>query len=89
MGPSTIVRSELIGLGVEVVKATNPSLLGIRGKIVDETRNTLVIARGKRLKTVFKDQVTLNIMVKGKTIQINGKLLVNRPEDRVKRLRKL
>lgn len=42
--PETLPRHELIGLTVEVVDATSNAYLGIAGRVVDETTNTLVIA---------------------------------------------
>ena len=36
-------KHELIGLEVEVLHATDPSQAHVRGRVVDETRNTLVL----------------------------------------------
>ena len=41
MEPGEIIYHELIGLDAKVVDSTNPSVVGIRGRVVDETRNTL------------------------------------------------
>ena len=87
--PADIARSELIGLKVEVVDAKNKSLIGLRGLIVDETKNMLSIEKDGVIKRVIKSQVTLNIMLEGQTFQINGKVLVGRPEDRLKKIRRI
>ncbi|MBT4151278.1 ribonuclease P, partial [Candidatus Woesearchaeota archaeon] len=39
----TTYPHELIGEEIVVVDATNPSLKGIKGKIIDETKHTLKI----------------------------------------------
>jgi len=44
--PETLTRHELNGLYVEVVDAANPDLVGIAGRIVVETMNTLQIDTG-------------------------------------------
>jgi ribonuclease P protein subunit POP4 len=78
-------RQELIGLESEVVDATNEALKGIKGIIVDETKNTLTIEQENKRKIVLKEQVTLDIKVDGRTVRIDGKMLLGRPGDRIKK----
>lgn len=85
MNPKDIIRHELIGLNTEVVEAKNKSLLGLKGKIIDETKNLLLIQSKKGIKKVLKDQVTLTVKLNGKKIQVGGKFLVGKPEDRLKK----
>ncbi|MBM3200532.1 ribonuclease P protein subunit [Candidatus Woesearchaeota archaeon] len=86
--PIDIVRSELIGLEAEIVDAENKSLIGMKGLIVDETKNMLAIESDGMVKRVVKSQVTLKILFQGQTFQIDGKVLVRRPEDRLKKIRR-
>ncbi len=83
--PKNIVRHEMIGLIVKVIDASNSALIGIEGKIVDETRNTLVIETKQGEKTVLKAQVKLESVVGGEKVVIDGKSLVARSEDRIKK----
>ncbi len=85
MRPSDIIRHELIGLNAEIVEAKNKSLVGLKGKIIDETKNLLIIQSKKGEKKVLKDQVTLKLKMKDKKFQLEGKLLVGKPEDRLKK----
>ena len=85
MHPSNIVRHELIGLNIEIVKAENPSLVGIKGKIIDESKNTLTIEAQNKIKKILKDQATFNIELKDHVVQVEGKLLLGRAEDRIKK----
>ena len=39
----SIVQHEFIGLEATVVKNSNPTAVGISGKVVNETRNTFTI----------------------------------------------
>ncbi len=71
-----IINNEFIGKETQVVNATNQALVGISGKVVDETRNSFMIDS----KLVLKNQVTLRFG----NILVEGKRLVGRPEDRIK-----
>lgn len=43
LSPETLPRHELIGLHVRVVESTDPTRVGIEGRVVRETMRTLVI----------------------------------------------
>lgn len=81
-----IPRHELIGITIEVVDAQNKSLIGIKGRVVEETKNMLVLDNGKKM---IKDQVRLKMKINNKNIEIDGRILVGRPEDRIKKIRKI
>jgi ribonuclease P protein subunit POP4 len=81
-------RHELIGLKARVDQAANPSLIGIEGRIVDETRNTLVIKDGRKERSVPKKEVILEIEVQKEKVKIKGREILGRPEDRIKRTRR-
>ncbi|WP_232702600.1 ribonuclease P protein component 1 [Halobacterium wangiae] len=44
--PETLPRHELVGLHVRVAESTDPSRVGIEGRVVRETMRTLVIDTG-------------------------------------------
>jgi ribonuclease P protein subunit POP4 len=86
INPRNLVRHELVGLEVKVVKSTNPSQVDISGKVVDETRNTFSIETKKGVKAIPKDSCTFSFhLPSGEWVRVDGKLLVARPEDRVKK----
>lgn len=72
---------ELVGRSVEVVAAANRALLGLAGKIVDETKSTLKLQQGSRVRTLLKNAVTLKLS-SGQLVQ--GSSLLARPEERIK-----
>ena len=87
--PSTLVKHELVGLDVVVSDSTNQQIIGMRGKVIDETRNTLTLETSSGTKNVVKDQcVFLFTLPSGEAVEVNGKLLVARPEDRIKKRHK-
>jgi ribonuclease P protein subunit POP4 len=86
MKAAAIVQSELIGLKAKVVKSSNPSYVGISGVVVDETRNTLVIRQDNRDRAVVKDQAVFQFTLSdGTVMEVEGGVILGRPEDRVKK----
>ncbi len=85
--PENIVRHELIGLKIEVKESSNPKSIGIRGKVINETRNTFIIEKtDKKEITLSKDDCTFVFTLPDKTkVIIDGNILVSRPEDRIKK----
>lgn len=80
-----LLKHELIGLEVEVLESRNVYEKGIKGEIVDETRNTLVIKTRRSDKMIQKDGRKFMITLDGKHIVVDGSAIVGRPEDRIKR----
>jgi ribonuclease P protein subunit POP4 len=83
--PFNLVRHELIGLDVRVLRSLNKQLVGLRGRIIDETRNTLTLKNGDRRVTIPKDVVHLRVgLPKGEMVDLDCNVLIARPEDRIK-----
>ncbi len=81
-----IIQHEFIGLKAKVVKSANPSCEGIEGRVIDETRNTFVLMRNGIEKRVIKETSVFHFTYPdGTIVEIEGKLLVGRPEDRIKK----
>lgn len=80
-----LIRHELIGLRVEVANSTNKFHVGIRGLVVDETKNLLVIETDKGIKKIQKKGTDFIFMIPdGKSVKVKGTIIVKRPEERVK-----
>ena len=110
-----IFYHELIGLELKVVDSSNPSLIGLCGTVIDETKKTLLIEVETEVKNQIRseadkestenlssNQNNVNLIFEEKLIQkdvsvfqfkvpdgtiveIDGKILLNRPEDRIKK----
>jgi len=80
------VQGEFIGLTAKVVKSTNPDYVGIKGKVVDETRNTLVIRHENEDRSIVKNVAVFHFTTPdGTVVEVDGNIIVGRPEDRVKK----
>ena len=83
---ASIVKHEFIGLETKVVRSSNPHVVGIAGRVVDETRNTFTILQNDDRKVVIKDTAVFEfVMPDGTVVEIDGKIIVGRPEDRIKK----
>ena len=82
----SIVQHEFIGLETKVVKSSNPDLLGITGKVVDETRNTFTILHDNKEKVVVKEIAVFDFALPdGTIVEMDGKVIMGRSEDRLKK----
>ncbi len=75
-----IMHHEMIGLKVKVKKSTDPKRKGVKGKIIDETKNTFVL-EGKRIIPKKECEFEFDI---GEKVIIKGKEIMKRPEERIK-----
>jgi len=82
MNTQQMFRQEIIGSYIEVIAAKNTSLIGKKGKIIDETRNTLELENNVSL---LKEQIVISLNFEGQIMIIDGKLLVGRSEERLKK----
>jgi len=83
--PLNLIRHELIGLNVKIVRDSNPCNLNISGTVVDETRNTLTIMQNSVQKMISKNNTLFQFNLPSKDVQVEGVNLIGRPEDRVKK----
>ena len=98
--PSTLIYHELIGLEVKVIRSTNPVLTGTLGRVIDETKNMLIIensqSREKKIPKAdseFLFRIPAELSDKGRRsdtfVKIQGNLLLSQPENRIKNIKKL
>ncbi|MFH1623273.1 MAG: ribonuclease P protein component 1 [Candidatus Aenigmatarchaeota archaeon] len=96
--PENLVRHELIGLKVKVAGSTDPSLGGFSGTVVDESYNMLMIecrpnakkkaketAKTKTKSISKRNSIFIFALPNRVKVKIEGRLLVGRPEDRIKK----
>jgi ribonuclease P protein subunit POP4 len=85
--PENLIYHELIGLPVEVISTSVGAMKGI---VVDETRNMLVIQVNGADKKIPKDAASfIFTLPDGRRVKVLGDLLRSQPENRIpKRKRK-
>jgi ribonuclease P protein subunit POP4 len=85
--PHNVFRHELIGLTVEIYNSTHKDLIGLKGRIIDETRNTLRIELDNSDEKIIPKSIAIFhfTLPNNEKVEIDGKIIVSRPEDRIKK----
>ncbi len=80
-------RHELIGLEIEIVSSTHSGYVGMKGRVVDETKRMLVMEVDGMEKRVPKRLCVFEFIFDGYRERVDGAEIEFRPEDRIKRVR--
>ena len=79
-----LLAHELIGLKAEIIRSPDLNKVGIKGRVVNETKNLLILETKSDLKKIPKKEVWMKFWLGKETREIDGKFLVAKPEDRTK-----
>lgn len=71
---------QLLGKTIEIVDSTNKSLIGLRGVVIDDTKDSLLLNTTRGEKRVVKHTITFTL--DGETIA--GNAISQKPQDRLK-----
>jgi len=84
-----IIRYEFIGTEGKVAESPHEEYVGISGRVIGESKNTFTFQSGGKSKRIIKESAIFTFKFDdGTTVKIDGKLLVGRPEDRLKKTTK-
>ncbi|MHA1630840.1 MAG: ribonuclease P protein component 1 [Candidatus Heimdallarchaeota archaeon] len=91
--PENIHQHELIGLTIEILSATDKQRIGLKGLVIDETKNLLVIepfptatlGQRQRIKVPKKDCIFRFTLPSGEQVDVEGWVLKGQPENRLKK----
>ncbi len=82
----TLLSHELIGLNIHILDDTSMTLTGVSGKIINETKNMLLIRTPQGTKMITKKNATkIRLVLDSGVCFITGSSLIGRPEDRITR----
>lgn len=81
-----VIREEFIGTTAHVASSPHTGYIGVNGEVIGETRNTFTLNQAGETKRIVKDQAVFQFQFSdGTIVEIDGKLLVGKPEDRLKK----
>ena len=78
-----ITTHELIGMDTEITNSSNPQLIGLNGRVVDETKSMIIINTVNGTKSIPKSNNDWKFRVDSKDIIINGSKIAKRSFDRL------
>lgn len=73
-----LLRKELIGMNVKVIGKS------IQGKIIDETKNMIIIKTKEGVKKIIKKNNKMEFTINKENVVVKGDKLIARPEERIK-----
>ncbi len=79
----TISRHELIGLDTQVVESSNLELVGLNGRVINETKSMVTINTKKGKKMIPKLTSHLKFFVGSESFLVKGSSITKRPFERI------
>jgi ribonuclease P protein subunit POP4 len=80
-----IVLHELIGLDAEVINCSDNSQIGIKGRVIDETKNLLLVKSGDMTRKIVKKNCVFRFRHDGQSFVVNGEEIDFRPHERIEK----
>ncbi len=78
------IRShEFIGLHTEISDSTNPQVIGLNGRIINETKSMFTINTENGARSIAKSTSNWKFSIQNKDIIVNGTSIAKRPFDRL------
>jgi len=78
-----ITSHEFIGLNTEIVKSTNPQVIGLNGRIINETKSMFTINTENGVKSIAKSTNSWKFSIENKDVIVEGTKITKRPFDRL------
>jgi len=78
-----ITSHEFVGLNTEIVQSTNLQVVGLNGRIINETKSMFTINTEKGVKTIAKSTNSWRFSIENKDMIVEGSKITKRPFDRL------
>ena len=78
-----ITSHEFIGLNTEIVKSTNPQVIGLNGRIINETKSMFTINTEEGVKSIAKSTNSWKFSIENKNVVVEGTKITKRSFDRL------
>jgi len=80
---NNITSHEFIGLETEIVQSTNPEVIGLNGRIINETKSMFTINTKKGLKSIAKSTNNWKFSIQNEDVIVEGSKISKRPFHRL------
>jgi ribonuclease P protein subunit POP4 len=81
--PDNIRSHEFIGLDTEIVQSTNPQVIGLNGRIINETKSMFTINTENGVKSIAKSTNDWKFSIQNNDVIVDGSKIAKRPFDRL------
>ena len=78
-----IASHELIGLNTQIINSSNLQLVGLNGRIIEETKSMFRINTAKGSKFIPKNNNSWKFTIQDKQVTVEGSKISKRPFDRI------
>jgi len=78
-----ITSHEFIGLDTEIIRSTNPQVVGLNGRIINETKSMFTINTKNGSKSIAKSTNSWKFSIQGKDVVVEGTKIAKRSFDRI------
>ncbi|MDH3657692.1 MAG: ribonuclease P protein subunit [Nitrosopumilus sp.] len=78
-----ITSHEFIGLHTEITNSSNPQIIGLNGRIVNETKSMFTINTKNGTKSIAKSKNSWKFSIENKDVIVEGSKIAKRPFDRI------
>jgi len=78
-----ITSHELIGMDTEIVRSSNRQIIGLNGRIVDETKSMITISTARGMKSIAKSNNDWKFTIDRRDVIVNGSRIAKRSFDRL------
>jgi ribonuclease P protein subunit POP4 len=86
VSPQNVLRHELLGLFARIIESSDPTLRGMSGTIVFETKNMISLRKDFIVRHAAKRAaLKMKLQTPSGACFISGSTLIGRPEDRISR----
>ena len=78
-----ITSHEFIGLNTEIVESTNQQVIGLNGRIENETKSMFTINTENGMRSIAKSTSNWKFSIDNNDVIVEGSKIAKRPFDRI------
>lgn len=78
-----ITSHEFIGLNTEIVQSTNSQVIGLNGRIENETKSMFTINTENGMRSIAKSTSSWKFSIDNSDVIVEGSKIAKRPFDRI------
>ena len=78
-----ITSHEFIGLNTEIVESTNQQVIGLNGRIENETKSMFTINTENGMRSIAKSTSNWKFSIDNSDVIVEGSKIAKRPFDRI------